>query len=90
MNDIALTFAIGDVHGCFDKLDDLMRRCADYAGSRPHKFVMLGDYIDRGPDSRSVARRDRGRDRLRAGQHRVHRSDREGPQGHGLAPWPGP
>jgi len=57
MDNAALTFAIGDVHGCFDKLDDLMRRCAAYAGPRPHQFVMLGDYIDRGPDSRSVVGR---------------------------------
>jgi serine/threonine protein phosphatase 1 len=57
MDNTALTFAIGDVHGCFTKLDDLLRRCADYAGSRPHRFVMLGDYIDRGPDSRSVVGR---------------------------------
>lgn len=57
MDNAALTFAIGDVHGCITKLDDLMRRCADYAGSRPHQFVMLGDYIDRGPDSRSVINR---------------------------------
>jgi serine/threonine protein phosphatase 1 len=57
MDNAALTFAIGDVHGCIAKLDDLMRCCADYAGARPHRFVMLGDYIDRGPDSRSVVGR---------------------------------
>src|SRR5690242_238098 len=54
MDMTALTFAIGDVHGCFDKLDELMRRCAEYAGPRSFRFVMLGDYIDRGPDSRRV------------------------------------
>jgi serine/threonine protein phosphatase 1 len=54
MDMTALTFAIGDVHGCFDKLDELMRRCAEYAGTRSFRFVMLGDYIDRGPDSRLV------------------------------------
>lgn len=54
MDTIALTFAIGDVHGCFDKLDGLMRRCTEYAGTRSFRFVMLGDYIDRGPDSRLV------------------------------------
>jgi serine/threonine protein phosphatase 1 len=57
MDRSALTFAIGDVHGCFTKLDDLMQRCADYAGVRPHRFVFLGDYIDRGPDSRDVIQR---------------------------------
>jgi serine/threonine protein phosphatase 1 len=54
MDSSALTFAIGDVHGCFAKLDSLMKRCAEYAGSRPHRFVLLGDYIDRGPRSRQV------------------------------------
>src|SRR5262249_42406572 len=43
--------------GAFAKLDDLMHRCAEYAGSRPHRFVLLGDYIDRGPDSRQVIQR---------------------------------
>jgi serine/threonine protein phosphatase 1 len=57
MDNAALTFAIGDVHGCLAKFDDLLHRCADYAGPRPHQFVMLGDYIDRGPDSRSVVGR---------------------------------
>jgi serine/threonine protein phosphatase 1 len=57
MDNAALTFAIGDVHGCITKLDALMQRCKEYAGSRPHQFVMLGDYIDRGPDSRSVVGR---------------------------------
>jgi serine/threonine protein phosphatase 1 len=57
MGNSALTFAIGDVHGCFTKLDNLMHRCAEFAGSRPHRFVLLGDYIDRGPESRAVIRR---------------------------------
>ena len=49
-----LTCAIGDVHGCRDKLDRVLARCADYADGRPTRFVFLGDYIDRGPDSRGV------------------------------------
>ena len=44
-------FAIGDVHGCADELDELL-------GMLPLKddstVVMLGDYIDRGPYSRRV------------------------------------
>src|SRR5437868_3122546 len=56
MDNSALTFAVGDVHGCFPKLTDLMQCCVDYAGSRPHQFVMLGDYVDRGPDSRAVVK----------------------------------
>ncbi len=45
-------FAIGDIHGCFDKLEKLM-------GILPLKhendrLVFIGDYIDRGPRSRDV------------------------------------
>lgn len=45
-------FAVGDVHGCYDKLQILMDKVnADYDEDR---FVFLGDYIDRGPDSFEV------------------------------------
>ncbi len=50
------TYAIGDIHGCLDKLQDLIKRCqldAD-AEKQTAKFVFLGDYIDRGPDSHGV------------------------------------
>jgi serine/threonine protein phosphatase 1 len=50
----AITFAIGDVHGCLDKLRRLRAACAAYADGRPARYVLLGDYIDRGPDSRGV------------------------------------
>jgi serine/threonine protein phosphatase 1 len=49
-----ITIAVGDVHGCHDKLTALLARCRDYADGRPHRFVFIGDYIDRGPDSRGV------------------------------------
>jgi serine/threonine protein phosphatase 1 len=49
-----ITFAIGDVHGCLDKLERLLKACEAHAGGRPARFVFLGDYIDRGPDSRGV------------------------------------
>jgi serine/threonine protein phosphatase 1 len=51
-----LTFAIGDVHGCADKLSKLLEQCRRYAKGQPTKYVLLGDYIDRGPDSRGVIR----------------------------------
>jgi serine/threonine protein phosphatase 1 len=50
----AITFAIGDIHGCHCALVDLLARCGDYARGEAHRFVFIGDYIDRGPDSRSV------------------------------------
>jgi serine/threonine protein phosphatase 1 len=46
-----LTFAIGDVHGCLKPLEALVQKCLDYAEGRAIKFVFLGDYVDRGPDS---------------------------------------
>ena len=48
------TYAIGDIHGCLNKLLDLVKRCQLDGGKQPAKFVFLGDYIDRGADSRGV------------------------------------
>lgn len=43
--------AIGDVHGCSSHLDALL----DWVQPTPDdKLVTLGDYVDRGPDSRGV------------------------------------
>ena len=43
--------AIGDVHGCIDELQDLLRLC-DY---RPgDQVIFLGDLVSKGPDSISV------------------------------------
>ncbi len=39
------TFAIGDIHGCLDKLEDLVSRIDPGPGDR---LVFLGDYVDRG------------------------------------------
>jgi serine/threonine protein phosphatase 1 len=51
---MSLTFAIGDIHGCLDKLQRLVGACEAYAAGRPARWVFLGDYIDRGPHSREV------------------------------------
>jgi serine/threonine protein phosphatase 1 len=45
-------FVIGDIHGCLKKLTNLMA-CID-VDDRHDALVFLGDYIDRGPDSRGV------------------------------------
>ena len=53
-------YAIGDVHGCADRLLALHRQIErDIAGSPVEQGleVHLGDYIDRGPDSAKVIRR---------------------------------
>ena len=51
---MSLTYAIGDIHGSLDKLEELMLRCEQDAAGQPATFVFLGDYIDRGPDSYGV------------------------------------
>ncbi|MBD9455931.1 serine/threonine protein phosphatase [Rhizobium sp. RHZ02] len=50
---MSYTFAIGDVHGC---LEPLLRLVSRIEMSRPEggTIVFLGDYVDRGPDSRGV------------------------------------
>jgi serine/threonine protein phosphatase 1 len=49
-----LTYAIGDVHGCVDKLVRLLGRCRLHCAARTMRLVFVGDYIDRGPQSRRV------------------------------------
>ena len=49
-------YAIGDVHGHLDKLDqalDWMER----DGGKDAPIVFVGDLVDRGPDSRGVIQR---------------------------------
>src|SRR3954462_5526244 len=56
----ARAYAIGDIHGRLDLLDDLLRRVEeDMSRRRPKKtwIVFLGDFIDRGPDSAGVVER---------------------------------
>ncbi|WEX08162.1 metallophosphoesterase family protein [Chelativorans sp. AA-79] len=52
----AIVYAVGDVHGCYGQLLSLERQIeADAAGFKGRKLiVMLGDYIDRGPESAQV------------------------------------
>lgn len=65
-------YAIGDIHGCLDKLQKVQDNIRRDLQNRPHAhpvIVYLGDYIDRGPDSCGVI------DNLiseQAAQHRTH------------------
>jgi serine/threonine protein phosphatase 1 len=48
-------YAIGDIHGSLRALCRLIAECERDADGRPMRLVFIGDYIDRGPDSRGVA-----------------------------------
>src|SRR5688500_6246362 len=61
-------YAVGDVHGRLDLLDDLLAKIEQDVERRPDRhnlLVMLGDLIDRGPDSRGVV------ERMRTYRHRA-------------------
>jgi serine/threonine protein phosphatase 1 len=71
-------YAIGDIHGCLDLLDDLLKQIgADDAarGDAQTQLVFLGDLVDRGPDSAGVVERlidlaeQRGHARFIIGNH---------------------
>jgi len=51
-------YAIGDIHGRLDLITELLTKIADDAGRHPEdserRLIFLGDYIDRGMQSRGV------------------------------------
>lgn len=48
-------YAVGDVHGCAAELDALMALIkADAKSADASRIIFLGDYVDRGPDSKGV------------------------------------
>lgn len=49
-----MLYAVGDIHGERDRLDELLRSLP----LRPEdRIVFVGDYVDRGPDARGVVER---------------------------------
>jgi serine/threonine protein phosphatase 1 len=52
-----LTYVIADLHGRFDLLQAALNTIAEHARGRAFKIVTLGDYVDRGPQSREVIER---------------------------------
>jgi serine/threonine protein phosphatase 1 len=50
-------YIVGDIHGRLDLLDEMLARIRSDLARRPHdrpQLIFLGDYVDRGPDSRGV------------------------------------
>ncbi|MCF6273894.1 MAG: serine/threonine protein phosphatase [Rhodobacteraceae bacterium] len=50
-------YAIGDIHGCLDPLQEIQARILADLQANPHDkplVVYLGDYMDRGPENRAV------------------------------------
>ena len=48
------TLVIGDIHGCLSSFDSLLDAIAPTGDDQ---LILLGDYVDRGPDSASVMKR---------------------------------
>ncbi|MEO5325126.1 metallophosphoesterase family protein [Mesorhizobium sp. CC13] len=51
-----VVYAVGDVHGCYRELCSLEEKIVADAARLPGRklIIMLGDYVDRGPDSAKV------------------------------------
>lgn len=57
---LAPVYAIGDVHGCAERLEQLLDMIAEDKARcdlSDARIVFAGDYVDRGPDSRAVLAR---------------------------------
>ena len=50
MTDLSKTCIIGDIHGCLKSLQKLLKLVEKEADT----FIFLGDYIDRGSESKEV------------------------------------
>lgn len=55
-----LTYVIPDLHGRRDLLDRALARIDAHADGDAATLILLGDYVDKGPDSRGVIARLRG------------------------------
>lgn len=47
-------YAVGDIHGRYDLLTVLLEKIWADAAGKTNSLVFLGDYVDRGPDSKQV------------------------------------
>lgn len=51
---MSLTYVIPDIHGRIDLLRDGLLGIIAHAAGNPGTIVLLGDYVDKGPDSKAV------------------------------------
>jgi serine/threonine protein phosphatase 1 len=51
---MSLTYVVPDIHGRADLLRDAFGGITEHAADRIRTIVALGDYVDKGPDSRAV------------------------------------
>lgn len=51
---MSLTYAIADLHGRFDLLKKALTAISERDDGTPYKVVTMGDYVDRGPQSRQI------------------------------------
>jgi serine/threonine protein phosphatase 1 len=54
---MSFTYAVPDLHGRFDLLCEGLEGIAAHAEGRAGTVVMLGDYVDKGPESKQVVDR---------------------------------
>ncbi len=53
--EIKRTIFIGDIHGCIDEFNELLRKLQ--YDPKMDRLILLGDLVDRGPDSQAVLQR---------------------------------
>jgi serine/threonine protein phosphatase 1 len=51
---MSFTYVVPDIHGRFDLLSDGFAHIVAHAAGRTGTIVALGDYVDKGPDSKQV------------------------------------
>jgi len=54
---MSLTYVIPDIHGRYDLLDEALASIAARPGGETGVIVTIGDYVDKGPDSKAVVDR---------------------------------
>lgn len=54
---MSLTYVIPDIHGRFDLMSEALHAVHAHAAGNGGTLVMLGDYVDKGPDSNKVIAR---------------------------------